>query len=101
MDAQPGAIGALDPAAVMIPVIAAAAPIAFRGNGGTRACAENGADGRTAAAPECAAHDGPGSSAEEGAPQGVLGRRLMRRHRQGKSEQGRNPNLPNHSQILL
>src|SRR6185503_1346681 len=92
MHAHP-AVVALDVAAVMIPVIAAAAPFAFAGDGRARSRTDHRADGRTAATTH--------GSAEDRAAKRVLGHRLMRRHRECNAEQGRNPKLPNHFRTLL
>src|SRR6185312_10864196 len=100
MHAHP-AVVALYVAAVMIRVIAAAAPFAFAGDGRARSRTDHRADSRTAATTHGSADDSARGSAQESTAKCVLRHRLMRRHCECEAEHGRHPKLPNHFRILL
>src|SRR5262245_52448620 len=84
--AQPAAVGALDVAAVMIPVIATAAAFALAGDGSPGPGADDGANRGTAATADSAADDCARGSAEQGTAKRVLGDGLMGRQRDGKAQ---------------
>ena len=88
IDPHPPAVAALDVAAVVIPVVAIAAPVAFAGNGSSRAGADDRADRSTSAASDRAADNGAGRTTEQRTAKGVvLGRRLVSRHHDGERQQ--------------
>jgi hypothetical protein len=100
MDAHPRAVATLDVAAIVVSVIAAPAPFAFAGNGSSGPRPDDGTDRCTAASAKGSAEDRPSGSTQDGAAKGILGRRLMRRHRTSKGQQRRNSQISNHATIL-
>src|SRR5262249_15126917 len=94
--AYPGAIAALEVAAVVVIIITATATLAFAGDGCTRAGTDDSANRSATGTADRTPDDRARGSAEDGAAKGVLRRRLMGRHRCGQSQQSRHSRLPNH-----
>src|SRR5215475_13123153 len=97
MDADIGAIGTRQIAAIAIVVIAGTAALALGGNRCSSARADERADRSTAVSADCAADDRAADAANDGPANGILRRSLMDRHRHRNRQTRRKSETSKHS----